>query len=884
MYRNMYVAGVLLLLLFTACQKHFISDADERKEVQELFEKRQKALQQDDLFQIFSQEMTQEEKEALQFMYAYMPLGDITDYSGEFHLAQVRSALLARKEMPWGTNIPEREFRHFVLPYRVNNENLDTARIVFYKELKDRVRNLPMKEAILEINHWCHEKVAYTPSDIRTSAPLATVRTAYGRCGEESTFAVAAFRAMCIPARQVYTPRWAHTDDNHAWVEVWVDGQWHFLGACEPEPVLDLAWFNAPASRGMLMHTKVFGHYYGPEEVMEMNNNYTEINVIQNYADAATVAVTVTTPDGKPVPQAHVEFKLYNYAEFYTVANKTTDEAGKVSQTAGLGDMLVWASNNGKFGYKKCSFGKDKEITIILDKQEGENTELDLDIVPPVEKARIPEVTPEQRAENDRRFAYEDSIRHAYIATFPTEKDIVEFATRNNFDAKRVLPLISGSRGNYQAIMKFLQEANSEDVPAAIRLLEVLSEKDLRDIDYRTLKEHYTLRSTKPQDCSQEIYDLYLLNPRVANEMLLPYKETLRKLFTSDETNVFRQAPQTLAAWCNKHIKIYNEWNPQRIPMSPAGIGRTLVADDYSLGIFYVALARSLGIPSRIDEVTGKVQYFVANKPMDVDFSASDNKANPESKQGILKASYQPAASLDDPKYYNHFTLSKLENGRLQLLNYPEDGSISWSSLLKNGTTLDAGDYLLVSGTRLANGGVLAKLKFFTIKPNEQTNLTLEMRENKNEVQVIGNFNSENLYQPVDKSEAISLLSTTGRGYYIVGILGVGQEPTNHALRDIAALKTDFEKWGRKMVLLFPDESQWKKFRLNDFPSLPSTIVWGTDINGNIQKEIVEALKLRSSQNLPIFIIADTFNRVVFVSQGYTIGLGEQLMKTIHGL
>ena len=37
--------------------------------------------------------------------------------------------------------------------------------------------------------------------------------------------------------RQGYTPRWAHTDDNHAWVEAWVNGKWYFLGACEPEPV-----------------------------------------------------------------------------------------------------------------------------------------------------------------------------------------------------------------------------------------------------------------------------------------------------------------------------------------------------------------------------------------------------------------------------------------------------------------------------------------------------------------------------------------------------------------------------------------------------------------------------------------------------------------------
>lgn len=143
----------------------------------------------------------------------------------------------------------------------MNNENLDDSRKVFYGELKERVKGLSMKDAILEVNHWCHEKVVYRPSDARTSSPLASVKTAYGRCGEESTFTVAALRSVGIPARQVYTPRWAHTDDNHAWVEAWADGEWYFFGACEPEPVLNLGWFNAPASRGMLMHTKVFGRY-----------------------------------------------------------------------------------------------------------------------------------------------------------------------------------------------------------------------------------------------------------------------------------------------------------------------------------------------------------------------------------------------------------------------------------------------------------------------------------------------------------------------------------------------------------------------------------------------------------------------------------------------
>lgn len=169
--------------------------------------------------------LTAEEKEALTFLYAYMTVADAVDYSGEFYLEQVRSALRMRNTAIWNSHIPDYIFRHFVLPVRVNNENLDHARQVFPTELLPRLKGKNGYDAILAVNHWCHEKVVYTPSDSRTSSPLASVKTAYGRCGEESTFLVAALRSVGIPARQVYTPRWAHTDDNHAWVEAWADGK-----------------------------------------------------------------------------------------------------------------------------------------------------------------------------------------------------------------------------------------------------------------------------------------------------------------------------------------------------------------------------------------------------------------------------------------------------------------------------------------------------------------------------------------------------------------------------------------------------------------------------------------------------------------------------------
>lgn len=880
------------VLLFSCGESHFLKDESYRNQVLQDFQQKKEALPNGDLFAgVSDASLSLSEQEALMFLYAYMPVGDITDYSVAYYLENIRLAEQARREMPWGKVVSDELFRHFVLPVRVNNENLDDARKVFYAELKERVKGLSMKDAILEVNHWCHEKVVYRPSDARTSSPLASVRTAYGRCGEESTFAVAALRSVGIPARQVYTPRWAHTDDNHAWVEAWADGKWYFLGACEPEPVLNLGWFNAPASRGMLMHTKVFGRYEGPEEVMAVTPSYTEINVIDNYAPTAKAVVTVKDVGGRTVEGAQVDFKVYNYAEFFTVATKTTDKNGCASLTAGKGDMLVWASKDGRFGYAKYSFGKDKDLTLVLSKQEGETYSVDLDIVPPVEGANLPEVSEEQRKENDARMAQEDAVRNAYVATLMDEKKAAEalqpFGLKGECLAKSIQMLVA-SRGNYQTLLDFFQFAHGQGkAEQAAALLGVLSEKDWRDVPLEVLKDHFAHTAMKE---GMSLVDWSVLaNPRVDVEMLTPYRSFFLNQFSKEEAAAFVESPARLVDWCIEHIEVDNELNVQRIPVSPAGVWKARKADERSRNIFFVSVARSLGINAQIDAVTGKVQYVEPRdgKLYDVNFAVRSLHRVPT---GTLKAAYRPIKSLSDPKYYSHFTLSKFKDGRFQLLSYDEGdadmgGGATWGNLLKEGLRLDVGYYMLITGTRMASGAVLSQVSFFTIEEGKETKVELVMRESKDQVQVIGNFNSESLFQPVgDPASAKSLLQACGRGYFVVGVLGVGQEPTNHALRDIAALRGEFEKWGRQMVLLFPSEEQYKKFRPEEFPGLPSTIQYGIDIDNSIQKQIYETMKLSSKNTLPMFIIADTFNRVVFVSQGYTIGLGEQLMKVVHGL
>ena len=843
------------------------------------FKARREVVTDNGYFDIFST-LSGKRLQAMQFLYAYMPLPDIADYSAEFHLENVDYALLAREEMSWGSQVPVREFMHFVLPVRVNNENLDGSRAVFYKELKERVQDLSMREAVLEVNHWCHEKVTYTPSDIRTSSPLATVRTAYGRCGEESTFTVAALRAVGIPARQVYTPRWAHTDNNHAWVEAWVDGEWHFLGACEPEPVLDLAWFNAPASRGMLMHTNVFGSYDGPEEVLSVTPCYTEINVTANYAPVVTTRIKVVDENGAPL-KARVEFKIFNYAEFFTAAEKETDSKGCTSITTGYGDMVAWASAGGKFGFVKFTAGKENDIKLVVDKAPGYSATFEMDIVPPRERNTVPFVSEAQAAGNVRRFAHEDSIRNAYVATFMSPDEALAFARKLEFcdgHEKVVAQLMLKSRGNHATIKKFLSETPREQRELAYYLLLSISDKDLRDVSLPVLRDH--LKHTARNGSYDNVYRNYILNPRVSNEMITPYKEFFKGCFNEDERKHFAGDPQRWVKWCRANIKVDAAWNPLSLCMSPRGVWEMRVADPHSRDIFFVSVARAMGIPARIDEVTGKTQYMENYRWVDVDFdvAATGTRAAP---QGTVKASYTPTRFIDNPRYYSHFSISKIVDGRLQLLGYPEEG-VTWESLLKDGTALDAGDYFMMTGTRMADGSVLAHLTFFAVEKDKECNLGYVQRESSEQLQVIGDFNSENLFYDLAEERTRSLLSSTGRGYYIIAVVAPGSEPTNHFLRDVMPYKDDFEKWGQKMVLLFRDKDEAGRF-VNDFPELPSTVVWGTDIDDKIYNEIVTNMKLQNP-NRPLILVADTFNRVVFVSQGYSIGLGEQLVKVIKQL
>ncbi len=611
--------------------------------------------------------------ECIEFLYSNMSLPDSVDYPRSYWKEQVRLALRARREMSWGDSVPRWEFLNYVLPVRVNNESLDNARQVIYRDLAPRLRGLTMQQAALEVNHWCHEHVSYRPSDARTSSPLATMANTIGRCGEESTFTVAALRSVGIPARQVYCPRWAHTDDNHAWVEVWIcnpsspTGFWHFMGACEPEETLDRGWFNWAASRSMLVRT------------YDQEGN--EIQTTSTYAPTKTLNVHVADETGKPVSDATVDFRLYNYSEFFPLHTTVTDSNGNAHFTTGYGDLQIWVSKDGKYGVQKAD-AYTTNVTIVPCYSAGASWICEYDWHVP--RTQLPE--PDRSvvdtvSHNGRRLLAEDKIRTAYQQqTFYNGKD----------------SLLRQARSNWPVIRNFINQGH----PNTDLVIRGLSEKDLRDVTADVLRDA----------CLMPQAGLQSGGVRVSTEPLRPYVAFIQK-------NLPPMTSSQWIEWVRNNITIDETANSRQLPMSVTGIYHTRRCDSANRELFTVAGARALGLRAELNPVGKAVVQGLS--------LATEGTPVP---MGTLRLDV-PA----DVMYCHGYTVSRMVNGRPMSLDYADDDP-TVTHKFRQGLQLPAGDYLLTTGTRLAGGDVLTRSIMFTLPADRTITIPVIFRQSDKSV------------------------------------------------------------------------------------------------------------------------------------------------------
>jgi transglutaminase-like putative cysteine protease len=864
--------AIVILAGVASCNRgdHFLKDKSYREKVEAQYEKQKQLAKNrwEQVFKIADQKMPLRENEALKFILTYSSLNDLADYDGDFFLRNIRASFAAKDTFSWGKTVPEELFRHFVLPVRVNNENLDTSRIVFFAELKDRIKKLPMREAILEVNHWCHEKVTYRGTDDRTSSPLATVRTAFGRCGEESTFTVAALRSVCIPARQCYTPRWAHSDDNHAWVEVWAGDKWHYIGACEPEPVLDAAWFTAPAKRAMLVNTNVFGDYEGPEDVLLKDERYTRINILSNYADTKRIYTLVRDSSGRPVDSAAVEFQLYNYAEFYPLLRTYSDARGICSFQTGYGDLIVWAFKNGRYAFRKISVKAIDTVVFELSMKPGREYAMQEDFVPPAEKPADKGIPDSLKEANTKRLGFEDQLRSAYEKTFIDSVKAYRLAATLKLNADTLWHFLRQSRGNYRTIIDFTGSVAGPAKSWLFPLLSVISVKDLGDISFDVLMDNVN-NSVFPgtSGSNREIFSKYILNPRVDNEWLRPCKSFLQQKFNRGFKTKAATEPGMLAEWVKTNVLIDNKANYSRAPITPAGVYELKVSDPHSRDIFFVTVCRSLGIAARLEPGTRLPQYYLNNTWHDVLF---DPKKPASGERVKLTLDPDPKNNCK-PEYYTHFTLEKFDDGFFRSLDYETDPRLgSFPCELD----LAPGYYLMVTGNRLKDGTVLANLSFFDLEQGKEVKQIISLRKEP-APSVLGRIDAKILYNAMPRLDRLS------PGNLILAWMEPGKEPTKHFIADLKEKRKEFERKKCTLVFLFRNEKDKDDFISGPAREMPSAAVFMIQAENNF-KMISTATGQALGSALPVVTLINAKGEILYLSQGYRIGIGDDLIRLLR--
>lgn len=689
------------------------------------------------------------------------------DALGTFDLREGRAALeecarhaaMLHREMEWTRALPDDVFIHYVAWPRVNNERLLPCRERIWNELRGRVRGLDMERAAIETNYWCAEHVTYAPTDGRTISPAGALNRGIGRCGEESTLLVTALRSIGIPARQIYTPRWAHCDDNHAWVEARIDGVWRFMGACEPEERLDRGWFDRAATRAMLVHARVFSDYSCGNVNVSRSAGGDELELLENvtdhYAPITRLAVRVTDTDGvTPACGATVSFQLLNMAEYSTIAAIDTDAAGVATLTLGKGSVRVHAAYGGRFAETTVDTAQVSSVSLTLEHENPAPDEWRLTdlTAPPSNASRAQRLTADERARGVARAARAEAMRVARLE---------EFARLSRTGDARMDGLLAEAGGNWPTVSAFLLADDDVD---RLELVRALRGKDLADVTDSQLRDAFEgAKAVKrdtfsrwladvDEDRARKLWRETVLNARVDIEELTEHRLAFRRRLTAAEQERFRTDPQALYRAISELDKSMAEPDKSTAdsstspsePNASASSSQTALASVLPLDIrdessrrdiAFVRACRALGVPARLDPQNRLPQWFDGETFHTVAHSQLEREPDDASRTPQSSTDRRPtrlllrAGERSSPRYPTDWSLGRLsqtDHGMdytsLDLTDHPwQDGRMT--------VTLEAGRYRLITTTRLPNGNQLAAERVFDLSEDDGTDIELMWRE-----------------------------------------------------------------------------------------------------------------------------------------------------------
>ena len=724
--------------------------------------------------------LPRDEATLLRYFLATLPLTDALDAPMEVLLSHARHALMLREGPASG--LPEDVFVHYVACPRVNNEPLDRCREALWAELAPRVAGLPGERAVVEVNYWCSEMATYQTTDGRTLGALGVVAGAAGRCGEESTLLVSALRAVGIPARQLYVPWWAHCDDNHAWVEAYADGAWHYLGACEPEEALDRGWFTAASGRAPMVATRLFSDFGCDEgDVVGRAGSTVLVNVTGRYAETARLSVLATLPDGAPAAGATVAFEVLNMAGWRPLAVFRADAEGRCEVELGRGSVRVHASLGELVAERDVDVERDSRVELELAEVIADGAWHDVDVRAPEDHpAPAQTLSPEAAARGRVRKAVADESRGMRVDAMRSHAAALSAQTaleRPGDDATLVSRILGAARGNADAVHRFLTAGQE---PERLALLATLAEKDYLDLRPEILEGH--LRAALAgrdaavarleaqgldEDAARDAWERHVLCPRIGLEHLSAWRPALPEALPAELAALVEGDPASAWTWLREHRSFSPAEHLAKLVGTPMGALASGEASDVTLRTLFVAACRSLGVAARLCPADGRTEVLRSGSWACVE---GEEKAEKTLGLCVVAPEGRSLAYGTDWGLARLGTAMQVGGEELRGFHQLELWDCDPSAL-----EVPAGTYRLTSTTRLPNGNQQASEFVFDV--TAPTEVALRLREPA----------PDDMLQRIPLPDALSLSRRDdGRGLELLAFLELAEEPTEHLLNELA--------------------------------------------------------------------------------------------------
>ena len=118
----------------------------------------------------------------------------------------------------------------------------------------------------------------------------------------------------------------------------------------------------------------------------------------------------------------------------------------------------------------------------------------------------------------------------------------------------------------------------------------------------------------------------------------------------------------------------------------------------------------------------------------------------------------------------------------------------------------------------------------------------------------------------------------------VVALIDPGKEPTKHLMEDIKAVKKGLDDWGGQVIFVVAKDKLNPGFNPAVYKSIPDKSVFGSDIESEVSAAVSTVCSISGSPQLPVIVFINNKGEITWHSEGYSIGLGDQLMKQIKDL